>query len=185
MTDNNIRKKILCNNIVQHNYCRYGNNCSYAHSLSEQRIDKSREQAIKLITGNKHLGNIDLLCNNLLDTLTIFTKLCHYCVNKKCLGGYNCKHGACDIHYCICYEDFMYGKCQKIKCNFIHLTNRGLVPYTIQKRRNRARNLENNINNHRNINLFKLYINCNTKSSSETDSYEDEDVASIMEYLHS
>ena len=152
----------------------------YAHSLVEQNVDKCRRNIIELITGNSNLQDIDLLNNNFLDILTIFTKLCPHCIDKKCLGGYNCKYGACDIHYCICYEDFMYGNCQKIKCNFIHLTNRGLVPYTIQKKVNKYKILNNNINNYTNINLFKLYVNHKGKSSSESDSYENEDVLIML-----
>lgn len=181
----NIRKRILCNNIIQYKYCRYGDNCTYAHSLSEQHVNESRIKIINLIIGNKNLSDVDLLNGDILDILTVFTKLCQQCINKTCFGGYNCKYGACDIHYCICYEDFIYGTCQKVRCNFIHLTERGLIPYTIQKKKNRNKNLDKNINNHTNINLFKVYINYKTKTSSESDSYDNEDVQSIIDYIHS
>jgi len=184
MIDINTKKKILCYNMIQYKQCRYGNNCTYAHSLLEQQVNKSRKYMIELIIGNTNLEKLNLLNDNYLDTLTIFTKLCQQCVNKKCLGGYNCKYGACDVSCCICYEDFIYGNCQKIKCNFIHLTDRGLVPYTVQKKINKNKNLDNNINNYANINLFKVYMNYKTKTSSESDSYEDEDVQAIIDYIH-
>jgi hypothetical protein len=183
INDNSLSKKILCNNILSYNICKYGTNCIYAHSLEEQYIMDDRKYIIELIISNKKLNNINLLDNRLLDSLLIFTKLCYNCIEKKCVGGYNCKYGACGIHCCICYEDFIYGTCQKIKCNFIHLTYRNLVPYITQKKNAKKKFSEYKSHDYICTNLFKLCIN-NTSTSSDSDSYENEDVQTIIEYIH-
>ena len=75
------------------------------------------------------LSHIDLSKNKYLyNNLQALSKLCQHCEEKKCTGGYNCKHGACDKIYVICLTDLNKGSCEG-GCNKIHLTLKGLVPY--------------------------------------------------------
>jgi hypothetical protein len=127
-------KKILCSNIISKNICSYGNNCLYAHSLSEQNIDDVRKIGYDIVTSTTDLSNIDLQNNTYIyNLLLFFTNICESCIKKKCTGGYNCKFGVCLKKYCICISDLNYGNC-KFKCDLIHLSKRGLTPYYIKKK---------------------------------------------------
>jgi len=127
--DNKNLKKILCYNIITNNVCNYGNKCLYAHTLTDQNIDRKRKIAYDIIINKKNLDKINLKINyNLYTTLLELTKVCELCINNKCTGGYNCKYGSCLKKYCICLKDINYGNC-KDKCGLIHLTEYGLNPY--------------------------------------------------------
>ena len=128
-TNNDNYKKILCKNINDIGKCIYNNKCLYAHSLEEQNIESIRETAYKMIKIDTDLSHIDLSKNKYLyNNLQALSKLCQHCEEKKCTGGYNCKHGACDKIYVICLTDLNKGSCEG-GCNKIHLTLKGLVPY--------------------------------------------------------
>lgn len=170
-------KKILCGNMLKYGECDYGDECYYAHNLDEQYIEPNRKRIINIIKGEFLLDSINLLNKNTFDNLSFYTKLCNDCIDKKCLGGYNCKYGACDIKLCICYKDFFYGKCSKIVCNYVHLTHRKMVPYMTQIKRNKCDNIYNMID-------CRLFFSMNTISSTETDSYESEDVSTIIDYIN-
>lgn len=127
-------KTVLCNNIIKGETCIYGVNCDYAHSLSEQHIDKVRHTIYTIIKNNTTLENINLLEDNkLFRGLIVMTKICSFCVRKKCLGGYNCRNGAINVESRICYDDLMNGQCRRPGCVSIHLTKRGLIPYYQQQ----------------------------------------------------
>ena len=125
----NNQKKILCKNIIYNNSCKYKDKCLYAHSLAEQKLEKIRDKAYKLIKGEISGENINIfLEKDLYRTLLTLCDLCDKCNNNKCTGGYNCKHGACSKKFIICGIDLYNGKCDG-KCNKIHLSKNGLQPY--------------------------------------------------------
>jgi hypothetical protein len=128
-TNNDNYKKILCKNINDIGKCIYNNKCLYAHSLEEQNIEPIRETAYKMIKTDIDLSHVDLSKNRYLyNNLQALSKLCQHCEEKKCTGGYNCKHGACDKIYVVCLTDLNKGTCEG-GCNKIHLTLKGLIPY--------------------------------------------------------
>jgi len=124
-------KKILCKNIIIPIECFYGNKCLYAHSLSEQKMDNIRKIAYDMITKDSDLSDINIAINKkIYRTLTILSKICDRCRDNTCTGGFNCKHGACRQQYVVCFKDMTNGTCLG-NCNNIHLTSKGLVPYSI------------------------------------------------------
>jgi hypothetical protein len=128
--DNENLKKILCHNIIYNGECKYGDKCLYAHNLNDQNINTRRKIAYDIIKSEDDLSNINLKLNNdLYRTLLELTRYCKNCNNNLCIGGYNCKSGAYDIKYCVCINDLNYGDCNNPKCNLLHLTKRGLIPY--------------------------------------------------------
>lgn len=131
---NSCQKKILCQNMIKYKYCSYGDNCVYAHSLSEQNINYHRNIIYKLLSNNESLDKLDLIKDKkLYETLLQLTQVCEGCQNGICLGGYNCKNGAINKKYVICYHDLLNGNCEKkSNCLKIHLTDRGLIPYEKQ-----------------------------------------------------
>lgn len=122
------QKKILCNNILKFKKCTYGNKCMYAHCLEEQNVDPIKKRAYSILRSEGNI-DIDLSRDEKLSKVFLqFTKLCNDCKNKVCPGGYNCKYGAIEEKYLICYDDLMSGNCKKNDCTYIHLTNRGIKP---------------------------------------------------------
>jgi len=133
---NTNKKSILCKNMIQTGKCPYGNLCNFAHNLEEQRVNPERKRIYGLIKNNASLHNLNLV-NRQIDfkVFANLTQACPDCVEKKCLGGYNCKRGAFSEEYVICYDDFYYGNCKKMQCSKKHLTLREFVPYYIQVER--------------------------------------------------
>jgi len=146
--ENDNLKKILCHNIIFNTTCKYGNKCLYAHNLDEQNINSNRKCAYDILNNNNQLNNIDLKKNiYLYKALLSLTKICENCNKNKCIGGYNCKSGACSKKYCICVDDLNYGICKCVKCDLVHLTKRGLKPYyqkTILNQDNKLNNKKQN-----------------------------------------
>ena len=133
-------KKILCYNVMNSNYCSYGNKCVYAHSLEEQNKEKYKKIIIDYIKNNRNLSNINIYVDEkLFNELLIFTKECKNCIYKKCNGGYNCKYGVCNPIFKICKQDLICGNCiniqkldiyKNLKCpNGIHLSYKNLKNY--------------------------------------------------------
>ena len=133
-------KKLLCYNMVNGSKCVYKGKCMFAHNLEEQKKEPLREYIYEMINSLEDLSNIDIYEDNtLLDELTILTKECKNCLNKRCPGGYNCKFGACTKDYKICYNDLMYGKCYNTvssdeigtkRCfQGVHLTEKNFISY--------------------------------------------------------
>lgn len=119
-------KKMLCNNILVHGECNYGDKCMYAHSVEQQNVDPIRKKAYNIIMDREKISTKP--DKELGRTLLQLTKVCEECVKNKCPGGYNCKYGAFDKKYQICSDDLRYGICYNPSCNNIHLTNKGLIP---------------------------------------------------------
>lgn len=120
-------KKILCNNMFVNHICPYGDNCVYAHSLDEQRVDPIRRKAYDIIKGTTGLELLDLSKDTeLYDALLSLSRTCSRCINGTCFGGYNCKNGACKIEYTVCAQDLNFGKCTNKTCKKVHLSRRGL-----------------------------------------------------------
>lgn len=135
-TENENYKKILCKNINNVGKCIYNNKCLYAHSLEEQNVDSIRILAYDMIKKDDDLSHIDLSKNkHLYNNLLSLTKECQQCLDRKCTGGYNCKHGVCDKNYVICQIDLNKGTCEG-GCKKIHLTEKGLIPYGVIIMRN-------------------------------------------------
>lgn len=133
--DVNNCKKILCYNVINNKACTYGNKCMYAHTLAEQRIEPLRHKAYMILKNNNNLSKLDLVNDEkLFKTLLQLTRICMTCAKNMCPGGYNCRNGAIGPNFRICYNDLMSGNCNKMNCQSIHLTERKLVPYNLQKK---------------------------------------------------
>jgi hypothetical protein len=133
-------KKLLCYNIVNNSKCVYKGKCMFAHNIEEQKKEPLREYIYQMINSTDDLSNIDIYEDKLLfNELSILTKDCKNCLNKKCPGGYNCKFGCCSKDFKICYNDLMYGKCYNSlvideigtkRClHGVHLTEKNLISY--------------------------------------------------------
>jgi hypothetical protein len=213
-SDINNTKKILCNNIIVGKKCNYGNKCLYAHSLDEQNVLPIREKAYNLLSSNDNLDDINLIEDGkLYETLCQLTKVCSSCEKQTCSGGKNCRNGAISKAFKICYDDLVYGNCKYTKCNFVHLTDRGLVPYLKQKNKvkhEKLNMLKNNMSKDNPSgpkNYFQYKFNCKKTKSTENvkseennlmeylfmpknmnvesdDSYADENVDDVIDYLN-
>jgi hypothetical protein len=129
-TDNKF-KHLLCKNIMSSGSCHYGNNCRFAHSLNEQIVEPVYKKINDIIHGNTNLTKINIYNEKeLYDILLKKCKLCENCIKKKCTGGYNCRNGAINDKDIICIDDLNNGNCLIKQCNKIHLTEKGLKPYT-------------------------------------------------------
>jgi|SRR3989338_1203899 len=159
-------KKMLCQNIIYYNKCVYGDKCLFAHSLDEQQVNDIRKNIYNIIDQKKDLTNFDIRENYVTyKSMLELTKLCKNCADKKCIGGYNCKSGACLKKYCICCFDLNSGYCKIANCDNIHLTKQGLKPYYNKKK----------IYNSYPINP-KMTVQHNPKMISEIDNkYTDDD----------
>jgi hypothetical protein len=190
MADNN--KKILCYNIISGKKCNYGNKCLYAHSLSEQNINDYRIKAYDMIKKTDNLDKVNLIEDGkLYETLCQLCKVCTSCEKNMCSGGYNCRNGVIDRALKICYDDLVYGNCKYIKCNFVHLTEKGLIPYLKQKNLLKQKPsykslLKKNLpqKEEADNNLIKHLFITKYNDSDSSDSYGSEDVEDIMEYLN-
>jgi len=132
--DNYNRKKILCNSYLKGEECQYKDKCLYAHSIEEQKMEQIRKKVYNIIQNEFDLTYLDLgtkiddETNELIKNLTIMTKVCQDCVNKKCAGGVNCKFGVYNPSLQICSDDMFTGKCGNNTCQKVHLTKRGFIP---------------------------------------------------------
>ena len=189
-------KRILCYNIINNKLCSYGNKCMYAHSLTDQKIDPIRYKVYSILKNNSRLSEINLISDNkLFRTMLELTRLCTLCMKHICPGGYNCRNGAININYKICYDDLMFGYCKRINCTSLHLTQRELVPYYKQKeclnftninkqpkKITRSKSMMNSISG---ILLTERFLMSNTdKESYDTDSETEEDISKTIEYLN-
>jgi hypothetical protein len=132
--ENYNRKKILCNSYLKGEECQYKEKCLYAHSIDEQKMELIRKKVYNIIQNEFDLSYLDLgtksdeESNELIKNLTVMTKVCQDCLNKKCAGGVNCKFGVYNSNLQICYEDMYTGKCTNENCQKVHLTKRGFTP---------------------------------------------------------
>jgi len=128
-----ILKKILCHSVINNNsHCEYQDKCMYAHSLEEQKKEPLREIIYNILNYEDDLEDLDLTSKDnkkLFEELIKLTRICEPCIKRKCTGGYNCRNGAMSYEYKICYDDLMYGTCDKLVCNGVHLTQKKLIPY--------------------------------------------------------
>lgn len=142
--DKDNEKKILCFKMLNNKKCNYGNKCMYAHGLNEQKMEPLRHKAYTIIKFAKDLSNIDFIIDPALyDSLLQLTKVCSLCNKGQCPGGYNCRNGAVNIKYRVCYDDLVYGNCKRPNCQAIHLTERDLIPYIKQKNKHNFPNIRN------------------------------------------
>jgi hypothetical protein len=126
ITHNNLIKKLLCDNILKTNKCKYGTLCNYAHNYEEQNIDIVKKKAYDIIINKEQIDcRID---KELYNVFVLFTNNCELCELLKCPGGYNCKNGVMSKKYKICEKDLLYGNCCNTQCKMVHLTNQGLIP---------------------------------------------------------
>lgn len=169
LNDNRNIKKVLCQNMITTGICSYGNKCDFAHRLEEQNIDDNRKDAYGILFCNSDLSNINLHQEySLYKSLLGLTKLCE---KYKCTGGYNCKWGVCEKKYQICIKDLNYGNCIG-KCEFVHLTKRGLVPfYYIPPQKQQVQTQEQSVNMLGTL-LSSIYF-------KQTDDSDDSDSISI------
>nr|QBK88956.1 MAG: zinc finger C-x8-C-x5-C-x3-H type protein [Mimivirus LCMiAC02] len=129
------KKRILCYNILHDKSCKYGIKCDYAHGLNDQIKDPIRDKVYNMLKENIDMRSIDLIHDKeLYNTLIVLTRVCKECSKNLCPGGHNCRIGALNEKYRICYDDMMFGTCSRGECKYIHLTNKGLIPYIIQKK---------------------------------------------------
>lgn len=125
-----MKKTLLCYTMIINSNCPYGNKCKYAHGLKNQHVNPVNKFVYDSIKKNTDLSLIDLSKEGkLYDRLLVMTNVCGNCANKKCHGGYNCKNGAIDEMFVICYNDLIGGNCKDDNCKNVHLTKQGLKPY--------------------------------------------------------
>jgi hypothetical protein len=173
-------KKLLCNNFLEYGKCNYGNKCLYSHSLDEQKVDIIREKAYKILNEFLENNNIDNKIiteinenKELHKSLLQLTKVCNDCVLGKCPGGYNCKHGAINEKYQICYND-LTSECSNLMCTMIHLSKFNIH---IGKKKNINNNIVGKLLTEF---FFKQKIKNNSKNSDSSES--DVDSLSISSY---
>ena len=108
------KKRLICFSSINSDDCTYGNNCTYAHTLDEQKIDDDRIFLYQIIL-DKNLMNFFSPYNPKTDEiykyLLFFTQVCDNCTKNKCTGGYNCRHGVCNNSLKICKNDLLTGQC--------------------------------------------------------------------------
>lgn len=198
---NNI-KRMLCINIIRGDECPYGEtSCIYAHSLSQQKLDDSRAYVYNILKSTGSLSHINLVNDekrpSLYKEFLELTLVCQKCKIGKCPGGYNCHNGALSYKYKICYDDITSGKCRRSNCNAIHLTDRGLIPYEVQKGidNNTKCNItkkwniqpeKNIVNNLVGIRLTPnyFYSKLNNKYDTSSDSENSSEEERMMNYLN-
>lgn len=148
-------KRLICFSIINKSECNYNNNCTYAHSVSEQKIDEDRLFSYKIIFDENVMNFVPEDNSKVDDTyrnLLLSTTICSKCLGNSCTGGYNCRNGIYHPSIKVCKSDLLTGDCvnneteiivdeailNKIGCtaskyigcaNGHHLTKRGLVPY--------------------------------------------------------
>ncbi len=155
-SQHNNSKKILCYNVLNNKACNYGHKCMYAHNLSEQKKDPIRHKVYTILRNNNDLTDLDLMNDDkLFNAFIELTKVCSNCIKKTCPGGYNCRYGAINMKYKVCYEDFIYGNCMRYNCYSMHLTERGLVSYTAQKAKKNRTNVQSQKNGYAKNNIKK------------------------------
>lgn len=159
-----LKKRILCQGMINTGHCSYGSKCTFAHTLDEQHIDPIRKRAYDIIKSSDDLSHIKLSDDEqLFNQLIILSRTCLNCVDHKCLGGYNCNKGAINNEYVVCYKDLVFGNCfrdntmnisRQHNCQKIHLTERGLKCKNYEQfgKKNECKNNTNNTNN-TNINV--------------------------------
>lgn len=156
-------KRLLCfstlNDDNTEGECEYKYKCTYAHNISEQKIDEDKVFMYQVLLDN-NLMNFFSMTNpkteEIYKKLFFLTHLCDKCQQKKCTGGYNCRNGVFDPSLKLCKNDLLTGECHnelisikvsddvinKINCkdfepseqyigclNGHHLTKRNLLPY--------------------------------------------------------
>lgn len=172
-------KKMLCFNILNGRNCCYGKKCMYAHNLEEQKIEPIRERVYNIIQTSKNLATIDLIMDcQLFDTMLQLTRICPQCSRNDCPGGYNCRNGAINNSYRICYDDLIYGTCKKSSCCSIHLSKNGLIPYVKQQAiRDKKKNTTQ-------YNPLKQFGKRKSEINLSSDSEGDEKVCVTMDYFN-
>ena len=152
-------KKILCNNIVNKQICKYYDKCIFAHNIEEQNKNSIRQYIYDMINNFDDLSSINIYKNkNLFDELKILCNYCEKCVLNKCSGGYNCKYGAFNKSFKICYNDMYYGTCKNdindnVCVDGYHFTKKMLIPYNL-----RLSPFNNKINNITYINKYSIFM---------------------------
>lgn len=142
-------KRLICFSTMTGINCRYGSECTYAHSLSDQVIDVDKLDVYRMMLGLDPVADAH-------SKLLFLTFMCQDCLKGKCTGGYNCRNGAFHANFKICRNDFLTGNClnkvepvefdpqivekitsQPISADILgclnghHLSLRGLKPYCL------------------------------------------------------
>ena len=143
-----MKRRLLCFSVINSIRCKYGNNCTYAHSLEEQEVDPERWDSYRTILAHD-LSEID---GDTYQNLLPYANLCDGCSKSCCTGGYNCRNGSCCKSFKLCKNDFLTGGCvnelivisfsdelkEKFRIadniylgcdNGLHLTERSMIPY--------------------------------------------------------
>ena len=108
------RKKLLCFSVINDEYCKYGNKCTYAHDLDEQLIELDNLYVYQIILDMNLMNFFSLLnpkTEQIYKKLLFYTNVCAKCVAGVCMGGYNCKYGTHDKCLKICKNDLLTGQC--------------------------------------------------------------------------
>lgn len=107
-------KRLICFSIINNEECNYGSNCTYAHSLEEQRIDPEKMFIYRIILDENLMdffSNTNPKTDDIYKHLLFATHICDKCSHKQCTGGYNCRHGINHPSLKICKNDLLTGKC--------------------------------------------------------------------------
>lgn len=120
------KKRLICFSIINNSLCKYNSTCTYAHSISEQKIDLDRLLTYQILF-DKNLSNMKFAKSSekiefneeIYKNLMLATSICNKCINGNCTGGYNCRNGICHQSIKICKSDFLSGDCVNSVCNII------------------------------------------------------------------
>jgi hypothetical protein len=128
--------------MIENGSCDYQSKCMYAHSIDEQNIEPIRKLANEIVESNQDLSDYDRIKDKeLYKTFLDMSRICENCVNNKCTGGKNCKHGIKDKTKLICETNLKFGNCSDLDCKKTHLSNRGLKSmYVIHRREHHTEN---------------------------------------------
>jgi len=187
--NSNNLKKLLCNNYLEYGNCNYGTKCLYSHSLNEQKVEIIRKKIYNILNNYLEYNNIDKICateinenKELQKSLLQLTKICNDCLLGKCPGGYNCKHGAINEKYQICYND-LTDECLDTTCTLIHLSKFNI---SINNKKNYKNKINNNIVGKLLTEMFFKQQNNDEMSitSESSDSLSDSSFERINNYLN-
>lgn len=121
----NVIKRLICYSLINKEACRYGDDCTYAHTLEEQTVD-TEKMFIYQVLLDKNLMCFFSVTNpkteEIYQELIFLTKLCKNCLSDRCTGGYNCRHGAHTACLKICRCDLFTGQCEN-SVKKIHVPN--------------------------------------------------------------
>jgi hypothetical protein len=191
-------KRLLCFSVLNNQICSFRNKCTYAHDLDEQIIDIDRKFVYQIVLDNNLMDFFSITnpkTDEIYKALLLMTQVCDNCINGRCTGGYNCKHGVLDTSLKLCKNDLMMGECinkiQTINVNPLifekidnitksteykgclnghHLTFRGFLPY-YKFLNTKEKSKKNSYQSTRYIDINSILKFCENNNNVQNDSF--------------